>query len=199
MEAEGRAQSRPSYEGEIEQQERLAALGLSEVEAVEYVLMVSRDEEEERLRATSSTDEGVFSVDSDDVMPRSSLIPESRRSSAGQHSDSNSKVHVSPRARPEPMQAGILSLGSLGSGRSTNGNVQFPAMSRAEGASDGSGHTSPSTMSDKSAWKTPLRAATSTRVNTRTRNHAQDLLFDEELRIAIELSLMEARNLGAEQ
>jgi hypothetical protein len=26
----------------------------------EYVLMVSRDEEEERLRATSSTDEGVF-------------------------------------------------------------------------------------------------------------------------------------------
>jgi len=63
---------------EREQRESLATLGLSEVEAVEYVLMLSRDEADERVRNEGSTstdavgvgsshdiDEGVFEGDFD--------------------------------------------------------------------------------------------------------------------------------------
>ena len=205
LEEQGRAHASRPNGSEMEQRERLAALGLSEVEAVEYVLMVSRDEEEQRRHAmgSSSTDEGVFSVDSDDLLVgrRRRALPSSRRSSAGQHSassDSNCKVQISPRSRPEPMEAGTVSTPpAMAAPVRTDDGVLFPAIKVAnKGASPA--------VSVESAWRTPLRAggsAASSRIGV---DHAdrveavglRNRSFDEELSMAIELSLRDARNGG---
>ncbi|CAA7262686.1 unnamed protein product [Cyclocybe aegerita] len=59
--------SRRAYGREREQQARLDTLGLSEVEAVEYVLMLSRDETNAQASSSSSgLEEGVFEGDFDD-------------------------------------------------------------------------------------------------------------------------------------
>ena len=197
----------------MEQRARLAALGLSEVEAVEYVLMVSRDEEEQRRHAigSSSTDEGMFSVDSDDLVHQGDrhrrAISSSRRSSAGQHSagsDSNCKVQVSPRSRPEPMEAGTVSPPLAMAPVRTDDGVQFPVMrTTVDGASASASEPSKSVTPVGSAWRTPLRAGGSassrTGVDDPDRVEAVALggrSFDEELSLAIELSLMDARNGG---
>jgi len=134
---ERRVEKQRSYGREMEQRARLASLGLDEVEAVEYVLMVSRDEEEWRRAALAADrEEGVFATDSDNndiddssidhaMPPIPDLTPLSisRRSSSGSQScgrmvavaglgvsastTSNRKVQVSPRFRPEPMKAGV--------------------------------------------------------------------------------------------
>ncbi|KAI1795404.1 hypothetical protein LXA43DRAFT_882120 [Ganoderma leucocontextum] len=133
---EEQTHSRRTFGREKEQLSTLAHLGLSEVEAVEYVLMLSRDEEEARRRprglAESSRtafrdDEGVFIADFDDA----SSVPSSRASSFSAHSlpnseirtdgvqagrtfprvapsSSNHKVQVSPRLHPEPTEAGLI-------------------------------------------------------------------------------------------
>ena len=56
------AQTRQVFGREREQRVTLDHLGLSEVEAVEYVLMLSRDEEENRRQQqlAGEADEGVF-------------------------------------------------------------------------------------------------------------------------------------------
>ncbi|KAH7882706.1 WD40-repeat-containing domain protein [Phlebopus sp. FC_14] len=107
---------------EREQRSTLESLGLSEQEAVEYILMLSR-EEEERRRLTTDVDEGVFEGDFDDIptpphTPSSPLLS-SRHSSSSSlyHSNgrpyprvalptSNEKVQISPPFIPEPMEAG---------------------------------------------------------------------------------------------
>ncbi|KAF7357686.1 hypothetical protein MVEN_00814200 [Mycena venus] len=60
-----------AYGREREQRARLETLGLDEVEAVEYILMLSREEaiERERIAAAAAIDEGVFEGDFDDDAP----------------------------------------------------------------------------------------------------------------------------------
>lgn len=134
-----RAHTQRIYGREREQRSTLDTLGLSESEAVEYVLMLSREEEEARQRRTI-VDEGVFEGDFDDLpgTPTTSWsrstpsTPLSPRSSSSHHSNgrqhlrisppiSNDKVQVSPRFVPEPMEAGasISPLRSLTIGPST--------------------------------------------------------------------------------
>ncbi|TFK47122.1 hypothetical protein OE88DRAFT_1666411 [Heliocybe sulcata] len=69
---------RSAFGRERAQHATLEGLGLSEAEAVEYILMLSREEEEQRLLSSASQspmqlpvieDEGVFQVDFDDLTP----------------------------------------------------------------------------------------------------------------------------------
>ncbi|KAI0351234.1 hypothetical protein OH77DRAFT_1411533 [Trametes cingulata] len=220
---EEQTHTRRTFGREREQLSTLAHLGLSEVEAVEYVLMLSRDEEEARWRhAVESSafreDEGVFMADFDDVPTpmatpsamfgsRSSSAVSSRTSSFSGHSSpssgagtsvfqggrsfprampstSNHKIQVSPRFRPEPMEAGSsvspLPSGSMSAGSGggapppVSDTEHFPAVSRTPSSASGSasaGTSVPSTpassvkdsmpgspQSVRSAWSTPLRS-----------------------------------------
>ena len=122
-----------------EQLMQLHTLGLTELEAVEYALMLSRDEELQRLQNSTSghvPEEGIFDTDdnsnsqsgSDQSTLSSSssirqyspppLRPSTSGSSTSSHgnivplaspSSSNIKVQVSPRFHPEPKEAGGLS------------------------------------------------------------------------------------------
>ncbi|KAF7967108.1 hypothetical protein HWV62_35873 [Athelia sp. TMB] len=108
-----------SYGREKEQRFTLNNLGLDEVEAVEYVLMLSRDEQEARRLSPPSADEGVFEPDFDDVTQRqtASVTPASTSTHSSPNSirslpltspsTSNRKVSISPRFRPEPLEAGF--------------------------------------------------------------------------------------------
>jgi len=215
---EEQTHTRLAFGREREQQSTLAHLGLSEVEAVEYVLMLSRDEEERRritqppsMVASGAEEEGVFMADFDDVgAPMSghanpaesglAIARSSRASSSlsAQSSSSNSvvlngrsqprtlpsgsnqKIQVSPRMRPEPMEAGF-STSPLGGSLSsvdihsriavpdTSDPDHFPPVSRtpsSTGASDASTPGSPLTTwrsvsgspeSFRSAWSTQWR------------------------------------------
>ncbi|KAI9568749.1 WD40-repeat-containing domain protein [Boletus coccyginus] len=134
-----RAHTQRTYGREREQRSTLDTLGLSESEAVEYVLMLSREEEEARQEGTLVS-EGVFEGDFDDLpgIPTTSLsrstpsTPLSLHSSSSHHSNgrqhlrlsppiSNDKVQVLTRFVPEPMEAGasISPLRSLTIGPST--------------------------------------------------------------------------------
>ncbi|KAH9921650.1 uncharacterized protein B0H18DRAFT_1020662 [Fomitopsis serialis] len=160
---EEQSHTRRVFGREREQQSTLAHLGLSEVEAVEYVLMLSRDEAEGQRpqRALSlPEDDGVFMADFDDlhtpVSGPSAFIENapspamsSRTSSFSSHSYSNSsivingrslprtvpsqsnhKIQVSPRMRPEPMEAGFAGSpldGSLSSSLNTQTSVSVPS------------------------------------------------------------------------
>ncbi|EMD32759.1 hypothetical protein CERSUDRAFT_99136 [Gelatoporia subvermispora B] len=202
---------------EREQHSALSHLGLSEVEAVEYVLMLSRDEEEARLRAGASApsastssrqlEEGVFLDDFDLQTPVTTpsadprlagrpatgtvspfWSPPSGSSSpyANGHthtlvSQSHHKVQVSPRVRPEPMEAGFSASPLDGAMAALAGGSQsvaapspddpehFPPVSRtpsSTGASvpstpRSSSHVSGSPTSFRSAWSTPLQMSRS--------------------------------------
>ncbi|KAG0699623.1 hypothetical protein DFH29DRAFT_936054 [Suillus ampliporus] len=124
-----KAYTRHTMGREREQRSTLNTLGLSESEAVEYVLMLSR-EEEERRRLSHTIDEGVFEGDFEDevflpVVSSSSTTHGSPTSASNQSSSSslyghqsraypraarpvtNEKVQVSPVFVPEPMEAGV--------------------------------------------------------------------------------------------
>jgi hypothetical protein len=120
----------------LEQLMKLQTLGLSEQEAVEYTLMLSRDEELLRLQDSTGEhlNDGIFDIDENSRNQASShqpsppslpllqysppplrtLISGSGTTSHGElvpsvsPSKSNVKVQVSPRFIPEPMQAGGL-------------------------------------------------------------------------------------------
>ncbi|KAG6816844.1 hypothetical protein H0H87_002493 [Tephrocybe sp. NHM501043] len=99
-----------------EQYARLETMGLDEAEAVEYVLMLSRDEA--LHRASTEVEEGVFeNFDFDDLPPHaiasSSTTNHHFGAATPKHtrwmsasSSSNKKVRVSPPFRAEPMEAG---------------------------------------------------------------------------------------------
>ncbi|KAJ7130828.1 hypothetical protein C8R43DRAFT_896155 [Mycena crocata] len=119
-----------AYGREREQRARLETLGLDEVEAVEYVLMLSREEAIERERG-AAIDEGVFEGEFDaepgfgpatsarslsPALSTSSPPPTSapssppRASAAGRpipspSPSSNDKIQVSPPFRAEPSEA----------------------------------------------------------------------------------------------
>ncbi|CDO69933.1 hypothetical protein BN946_scf184836.g7 [Trametes cinnabarina] len=212
---EEEARTRRTFGREREQLSTLANLGLDEVEAVEYVLMLSRDEEEARWRNTTlGEDEGVFMADFDDV-PTPMVTPDSMfgsetpsaissRTSSRSSSDasmsvfhggrsytrsvassSNHKIQVSPRFRPEPLEAGpsVSPVPARGAGSSgipppVCDGEQFPAVSRTPSSASGNADTGtslPSTpassvrdsapgspQSVRSAWSTPLRSVQST-------------------------------------
>ena len=126
-----------SFDPEREQLMQLHNLGLTELEAVEYTLMLSRDEELQKLQGSNNEhvhEEGIFDADessnspsgSDQSTLSSSSVrqyspPPLRSSTSGSStssygrlvplvspSSSNIKVQVSPRFYPEPMEAGGL-------------------------------------------------------------------------------------------
>ncbi|KAI0334298.1 hypothetical protein GY45DRAFT_1243198 [Cubamyces sp. BRFM 1775] len=186
---EEQTHTRRTFGRQREQLSTLEHLGLSEVEAVEYVLMLSRDEEEARWRhaAASSAfreDEGVFMADFDDVptpmatpsgmfgSESSSAISSRTSSFSGTSSSgagtsvfqggralprampsiSNHKIQVSPRFRPEPIEAGpsispTPGRSAIASASSSAGVPpppvsdidQFPAVSRTPSSASASG------------------------------------------------------------
>ena len=119
-----------TYERQRAQLSTLNNLGLDEVEAVEYVLMLSRDEEERRMAQSevALSSEGVFE-DFDDIpsaprytapiataaRPYPTPAPSPPRSGWSSMADlrspvmapTSSKVQVTPPFRPEPMEAGF--------------------------------------------------------------------------------------------
>lgn len=126
-----------SFGPEREQLMQLHNLGLTELEAVEYTLMLSRDEELQKLQKSNNEhvhEEGIFNADessnSQSGSDQSTLSsysvrqyspPPLRSSTSGSSSSSygrvvplvspsssNVKVQVSPRFYPEPMEAGGL-------------------------------------------------------------------------------------------
>ncbi|KAI0920221.1 hypothetical protein AcV5_010021 [Taiwanofungus camphoratus] len=212
-----------AYGREREQRSTLDHLGLNEVEAVEYVLMLSRDEEDDRRQRslppspasaiTPRDDEGVFMADFDDLQtpisapttagselasaasayvssfsshsPPSSSVHYGRSLPRAVPSQSNHKVQISPRMRPEPMEAGF-STSPLGCSTSSSMSMQgaplpsisdieqFPVVSRtpsSAGMSPPNGTPGSSSMtrrsisgspeSYRSAWNTPLHSTRS--------------------------------------
>ncbi|KAI5119555.1 hypothetical protein M0805_005619 [Coniferiporia weirii] len=126
--ADSRAHVQQSYDRQRAQLETLDNLGLDEHEALEYVLMLSRDEEEARHRQgrdshrAEQEEDGVFETDFDDIPstagdhltpfpsppsgPSRTLNP-SPPHAHGSPMLSNVKVQVAPPLRPEPKEAGL--------------------------------------------------------------------------------------------
>ncbi|CCL99835.1 uncharacterized protein FIBRA_01859 [Fibroporia radiculosa] len=114
---EEQTHTRRVFGREREQQSTLAHLGLNEVEALEYVLMLSRDEEERRHRQSSARvqDEGVFMSDFDDVdslgstpldTNNGSLVSGSSRSSSFSNGvPSRNSVVISGRSVPRTVSS----------------------------------------------------------------------------------------------
>ncbi|KAI0339467.1 hypothetical protein BDW22DRAFT_1361512 [Trametopsis cervina] len=181
---------RRAFGREREQQSTLENLGLSEVEAVEYVLMLSRDEEQRsQLQLPSGgLPDGVFAGEFDeDIMtpvltPSAFLEGSSKRSTQSPSMSprwstprtppslvGTSKIQISPRLQPEPIEAGLLdngtprSLSLSSSYRNSNSSLsledqsQFPSMSPPVIRPSVSG----SPESVRSAWHTPLRSSRS--------------------------------------
>lgn len=183
--------TRRVYTREREQNSTLEHLGLSEVEAVEYVLMLSRDQEEQRRLAELQAEHeevllGEFDEDVRTPMthrpsffdtpppsvtpPRYGLTPSAPYTPS---SGSSSKIQISPRTRPEPMEAGFAASSplSLSSSLSSSRGVSrtpshapsphdadhFPSM----GSTPTRASVASSPQSVRSAWSTPLRSARS--------------------------------------
>ncbi|KAI0087691.1 hypothetical protein BDY19DRAFT_994593 [Irpex rosettiformis] len=187
------AHARRAFGREREQNTTLASLGLSEVEAVEYVLMLSRDEEERR-RAAEIEDGGFageFDEDIDAQTGHSARTGVSAPTnvdgggSSGRYVSRTppsfvdavhaNRVQVSPRVRPEPVEAGVSfgggisrSISSISSssstwsgslGRSVEDENEFPRMASTPTRLSVSGSLESSSSGSRggSAWSTPLR------------------------------------------
>jgi hypothetical protein len=167
-----------------EQHATLDSLGLTEIEAVGYVLMLSRDEQQARERQLA--DDSVFGEQFDEDIPvptitsaatadgPSRLVDQplsdvrwatSRAPLSISSSLHTNRVQVSPRLRPEPIEAGTnggisrsLSLSSSADSRtvSVEDESHFPVI-HAQSRRSVSG----SPESVRSAWSTPLRSTCS--------------------------------------
>ncbi|KAI9435835.1 hypothetical protein H4582DRAFT_1968992 [Lactarius indigo] len=163
---------------EREQLKKLQDIGLSEREAVEYTLMLSRDEELQKVqRRIEHVDEQEV-IEADESSGRQSgpnplssspidrYSPPPGSSSHGlpvslaPPPTSNVKVQVSPRFHPEPKKAGGLpgsppdsrSPGSVRSSPSRSRPTLGPTSSR----TISSKQTSTSTPTKQNAWRKPL-------------------------------------------
>ena len=202
---------RAAYSREKDQQGSLEVLGLSEQEALEYVLMLSRDEEERR-----------------DSPSENLSTPPSFTQSRSLPSSSNVKVQTFARGKREVWSAGVSrSSGSpemarpMSTGSDLSDEKEFPSVSESD-SSRGSGVdgiTTPlkpqrSDGSPPSAWNTPLRISSeprtaspkrvtattlsvSTSTSDRREREGRPIVYegsqeDRDLRLAIELSLAEA-------
>ncbi|KAF7315774.1 hypothetical protein MIND_00093400 [Mycena indigotica] len=183
---EGRHSQR-AYGREREQRAQLDTLGLSEVEAVEYVLMLSREDAIERASHQSQPlDEGEWDTSrSSSSTASSSPSPSTSRGQPimiPRASNSSSKVQVSP---PESIEAFLQSATS-----DTVGN--FPQI--------GGSISPPRSGAKKSAWSTPLTTSpvvspansdgvTSSAANTSRKEDE----MDDDLQLAIALSLSQMK------
>ncbi|KAI9509900.1 hypothetical protein F5148DRAFT_977577 [Russula earlei] len=206
-----------SLGAEREQLMQLHALGLSEREAVEYALMLSRDEELARLGSGGGEhvrQEGVFDAEessrsqseSSPSSPSSSSIrqyspPPLRHSTSvsstgsrghripllASPTSSNVKVQVSPRFYSEPRVAGGL-LGSPPDSATMSSQESRSLPSRSSALGP---ITAPSKQREKrSAWSKPLPGVG---LSPRT-NWKVEANEDLELRFALEQSLAEAQS-----
>ncbi|KAJ7045871.1 WD40-repeat-containing domain protein [Mycena alexandri] len=172
-----------AYGREREQRARLETLGLDEVEAVEYVLMLSREEAIEREAGASvqAIDEGVFEGDFDDIDGMSLNNPVPRRLSPSSSPPSSAassppRTLVSPPASP-PRASGVEARSGRPIPRASGSNskIQISPPLRAEptealftpsppATAPAAAHFPPITSSAsprgsaaaKSAWSTPL-------------------------------------------
>ncbi|KAJ6498948.1 hypothetical protein C8R45DRAFT_821567 [Mycena sanguinolenta] len=226
-----------AYGREREQRARLETLGLDEVEAVEYILMLSREEaiERERNAAAQAIDEGVFEGDFDDDIPR----PTQRRpssanstSSSPPSSTSSSPPRVSmPSSPPHSSGTETRSGHPIPRASSSNAKIQVSPPFRAEAtaalfepspprrevppaavffppiSSGVSPHSSAAASPAKSAWSSPLRRSPAASPGTSiasgggaSRSISSSFAssdMDDDLRLAIELSLAEALSRGS--
>jgi len=150
---EEQSQRRAAYNREKDQLGSLEALGLNEQEALEYVLMLSRDEEERQDSSENPSTPPSFT--------QSRPLPPS----------SNVKVQTSPRVKREVWSAGVAgSSGSLEMGQSTStgsdlsDGKEFPTVgesvsSRGSGVDGIATPLKPrrSSGGPPSAWSTPLK------------------------------------------
>lgn len=205
---------RAAYSREKDQLGSLEALGLNEQEALEYVLMLSRDEEQLRVPTTESPP-----------------TPPSFAQSRPAPSSSNAKVQTSPRAKLEAWSAGVSGSSgspemarSMSTGSDLSDEKEFPVMSESVSSrgSSISGIPTPvklqrSSGSPPNAWNTPLKTSPKpgiaspkmvsatvsmspsasfsapgrTGLEYRPTAH-EDNQEDRDLKLAIELSLAEA-------
>lgn len=208
---EEQSRKRAAYRREKDQLGSLEVLGLNEQEALEYVLMLSRDEEERRSENPPT--------------------PPSFTQSRPLPSSSNVKVQTSTRAKREAWSAGLAGSSgspemarSMSTGSDLSDEREFPTVSESV-SSRGSGvngivtpvKSQQSSGSPPSAWSAPLKmsskpstaspkrvtAITSMPPSTSTpapgRGEWEDSpnvygesQEDRDLKLAIELSLAEA-------
>ncbi|KAK7000703.1 WD40-repeat-containing domain protein [Favolaschia claudopus] len=216
---EEKAHVQKAYGRAREQRAQLETLGLDEVEAVDYILMLSREEAMERER-NATIEEGVFEGDFDgDEAPRvhstTRSTPSSPEASAPSSpplratrtagvripgkarlsrtpSKSNVKVQVSPLLRAESTEA---SFSPPPSQETSPPADQFPPMSSSVNSRGSNNSTKGSPR--KSAWSKRSPAAsprTSVAPDERI-GRSISSSFDDDLRLAIELSLAEAESL----
>jgi hypothetical protein len=210
-----------AYGREREQKEQLENLGLSEVEAVEYVLMVSRDEAEmERRRAEGSQvqDRGIDEGHLDEPTASTTPLSQVAYPSSVQYMKkkavsstplfvSNEKVQVSQRASPEAMEASNEMVWGKSSPPpvSTDDVDHFPPMGVGlhlrSGLKPGGASMPGNLESVKSVWGADSPGRVLGRVSnvdgpSNTKARKADEEIDEELRIAIDMSLLEARSGG---
>ena len=204
---------RAAYSREKDQLGSLEVLGLNEQEALEYVLMLSRDEEERR-----------------DPPSENSPTPPSFAQSRPLPPSSNVKVQTSPRTKREAWSAGVNGKSgspemarSMSTGSDLSDEKEFPTVSESA-SSRGSGvdgivtpvKPQRSSGSPPSAWGTPLKtsskpgaappkrvtatvstspstsASASGRGEWESHRAYQEGQEDRDLKLAIELSLAEA-------
>ena len=165
---------------EQEQRSMLDKLGLSEVEAVQYLLMISRDEEESRRRTVDGdgTCVGgeVYEGDFDNLLgtgtnpgsPSSSTHVTERRSPRVVSPTSNEKVQISAPLDLEPMDAGPSTTSTKSpdavdvdvSARtpSTSSFEDFPAMSSSTSSLSSSKESGNTSSVHLGSQGSPIRA-----------------------------------------
>ncbi|KAH8112038.1 hypothetical protein DFH11DRAFT_1609389 [Phellopilus nigrolimitatus] len=194
-------QDQRSHERQRAQLATLGDLGLDEVEALEYVLMLSRDEEEaRRVQERESESDDFFAGDFDDIpaaesAPREALVsvhdesfeevfptpfpspPASLRLSPVR-SNSNAKIQVSPPLRPEPMEAGFstsplgINIAAQRSPPAVGNTEHFPVMSSSVSSRSAGTPVSPSPrMSPSVSWSSLVKSKSSASDGDGTRGH----------------------------
>ncbi|KAK0490819.1 WD40-repeat-containing domain protein [Armillaria novae-zelandiae] len=200
--------ARQAHSRERKQRENLENLGLSEVEAVEYLLMLSRDEQAEKEREamniiSARVEEGVFEWDVDDNLRAGPSAATHRQSAtpslpSGQISRLSLKGEQTEASSSKDQQSPTPS--------SLSSEKDFPFVGKSRSASSSAGSISvwdsgsPKRRLANSPWGSPragVSAATtppmahtsgspSSLYNQRQRQE------EEDLRLAIQLSLEEA-------
>jgi len=209
---EERSRKRSAYGRKMDQLGSLEILGLNEQEALDYVLMLSRDEEERRNTSSENPP-------TPPSFTQTHLLP----------SSSNIKVQASPRSKRETWSAGVTKSSgspemarSMSTGSDLSDEKEFPAVNESASPRESGvgGIVTPvksqrSSGSPPSAWGTPLKVSprpgtaspervktmvsmshsTSTSVTRRgareSRTTAYESQEDRDLKLAIELSLAE--------
>lgn len=200
--------ARQAHSRERKQRENLESLGLSEAEAVEYLLILSRDEQAEKEREainipSARVEEGVFEWDVDDN-PRAGPSGAARRQSATPSLPSDQNTQLSSKS--EQMEASSSTDQQSPTPSSLSSEKDFPFVGKSRSASNSVGSISvwdsgsPKRRLANSPWGSP-RAGVSVATTppmTNTSGSPSGLYSqrqrqeEEDLRLAIQLSLEEA-------